>query len=63
MKTLLVLAIEAGYGCWYCKGNTGADLEFSFEFDTPVHVSCAKKALEKDENNVEAEIIVRELAE
>jgi len=47
-------------GCWYCynKDNLN-DMEFSFEWDTNVHLECLKEALQ-DPNNEEAKIIARE---
>jgi len=45
------------WGCWFCREKTG-DFLFSFEFDTPVHFDCAKKA--HDEGNPEGTIMLKE---
>lgn len=58
--TLLKSAVENGFGCWYCGGKEGEDLVFSFEFDTPVHLSCAETAYNEDNDDLEAKIIIRE---
>jgi len=47
-------------GCWYCNTKDD-DLVFCFEFDTFVHMECAKKAIDNDPEDREAQIICREL--
>lgn len=49
------------FNCWYC-GKSDDELTFSWEFDTPVHVTCVEKEIEKDPDNTEAQIMHRELA-
>jgi hypothetical protein len=45
-------------GCWYCCTKT-ENMWFSMEFDTYVHESCLREALE-DKTNREAQIMGRE---
>lgn len=40
-------------GCWFCDSTEG-ELAFDGEFDTPVHVTCIKEALESDPHHPEA---------
>ena len=61
IANILERAIKAGYGCWYCGGKNGDDLDFSIEFDTPVHKSCVREVLSKDKKDLEAKIFAREL--
>lgn len=61
--TLLKMATQNGYGCWYCGGKEGEDLVFSIEFDTPVHKSCAYGALNRNKHDQEAQIFVNEFDE
>ncbi len=46
------------YPCWFCGCKDGR-MEFSLEFDTPVHMSCVRR--EADQNNPEAILILLEL--
>ncbi len=44
-------------GCWFCKQDDEKEpLAYDGEFDTYVHLSCIKKALEEP-RNPEAEIM------
>jgi hypothetical protein len=43
-----------GEGCWFCGDKGDEPLVFDMEFDTPVHLSCIRKALEEDPNHGEA---------
>lgn len=47
--------------CWYCYSPPGDDLEFSWEFDTWVHLSCIKDSIATDPSDQEAQILAREL--
>jgi hypothetical protein len=46
-------------GCWYC-GTDDESLVFCSEFDCWVHIDCLHEA-RKDENDMEAKIMAREL--
>lgn len=50
--------LEQG-GCWYCKQDT-EPMSFTCEFDANIHIACLLKALEKDPEDWEAQIIARE---
>lgn len=41
-------------GCWFCRELDDA-LTFDTEFDTAVHVTCIRKALEENPDNYEAQ--------
>ncbi|RKJ42844.1 hypothetical protein D7X33_35440 [Butyricicoccus sp. 1XD8-22] len=58
--TLLKMALNMGFGCWYCGGKEGEDLVFSIEFDTPVHKCCAYGALNRNKDDDEAKIFINE---
>lgn len=47
--------------CWYCYGPVEDVLEFSYEFDTYVHLSCLKEQVDRDSTDREAAIMAREL--
>jgi len=55
-----VKAIAEEYGCWFCSRKDGEDWVFSFEWDTPVHLSCVVKKLRDDPGNEEAQLMARE---
>jgi hypothetical protein len=45
-------------GCWFCQHDEEHEPLYSErEFDTFVHISCLKAALEKDPNHPEAELM------
>lgn len=46
----------AAGGCWFCERDNG-EMAFDAEFDTWVHLDCIRNAIEKDANNVEAQIM------
>lgn len=48
------------HGCWFCDRTDGDDWAFSFEWDTPVHLSCVKKVLKQDPYHQEAVLMAKE---
>jgi hypothetical protein len=45
-------------GCWFCSTDDEHEpLVFDLEFDTYVHKSCIRKALEEDPENPEAKLM------
>ena len=45
-------------GCWFCKQDDESEiLDFDNEFDTFVHISCIKKALQENPDDPEANIM------
>jgi len=47
-------------GCWYCNME-GARMYMCREFDTWVHAVCVARALKKNPNDEEAQIIARDI--
>lgn len=42
-------------GCWFCEQDDEQEiLFFEYEWDTNIHISCLKNALEKDPEDPEA---------
>lgn len=50
---------EIPTGCWYCDGED-VPVEFSHEWDTPVHLCCIKRARAEDPKDKEAEVFAKE---
>lgn len=43
-----------GKDCWFCDKSGDEPLSFDMEFDTPVHLSCVRKTLEREPEHPEA---------
>jgi hypothetical protein len=52
-----------GGGCWYCGSEDYYLMDFSFEWDTLVHICCIEKACKDDPTDQEAQIFYKELGE
>lgn len=45
------MKVVFGQGCWFCREDDEKEyLSFDSEFDTKVHLSCIRKALEDTKN-------------